>query len=656
LSDPAVKIDKVESGKQFRSAELSPDSINEKKRTVDVVFTTGHKGRRSTWFETFNEELEVSEKALKLDRLNAGAPVLDLHRTYSLRNVIGVVERAWIENGTGHATLRFDDGDDAEEVFRKVRNGILRNVSVGYFVHKYEDVSEKGDKIRTYRAVDWEAAEISVVPIGFDPGAQTRSGEGENETVQTEVITRSLVAQDHNDDKGNQGMEPTKEQTRASDEPKVKEAPAVDLDAVRREAGEAAAKAERERVASILTVCRKHSVGDEFAQGLIDRGVSLDAAREAVLDRLAEESEKTSTRSTGRVEAGSFDEGTTLRSGIEAALLYRTGNSEDLPEVGRAFYNLSLADMARACLEKRGVTTTMFSKHELASRAFHSTSDFPEILAGTVNKSLRRAYEAAPQTFGPLVRTVENPDLKEITRAQLGDAPDLLPVKEGEEYKRGTMSEAAERYRIEKFGRVIALTEETIINDDLDAFTRLPAMIGRAAADKESDLIWAIITSNPVMGDGDALFHANHGNTDSAGVISDTTLTTARKLMRLQAGLDGRKLNLFPAFLMVPAALETTALKFLATEIRPTKAGDVNTFKGQLTPIVEPRLDDDSASKWYVAASVNQVDIIERAYLQGRRGVFTEVRNGFDVDGMEIKAKLFVGAKAIDWRGLFRNG
>jgi hypothetical protein len=34
---------------------------------------------------------------------------------------------------------------------------------------------------------------------------------------------------------------------------------------------------------------------------------------------------------------------------------------------------------------------------------------------------------------------------------------------------------------------------------------------------------------------------------------------------------------------------------------------------------------------------------------------YIETRNGFDVDGVEIKCRLDFGAKAIDWRGLYRN-
>ena len=47
--------------------------------------------------------------------------------------------------------------------------------------------------------------------------------------------------------------------------------------------------------------------------------------------------------------------------------------------------------------------------------------------------------------------------------------------------------------------------------------------------------------------------------------------------------------------------------------------------------------------------------VIEWAYLSGYEGVQIETRAGFDVDGVEVKCRLDFGAKAIDWRGLFRN-
>ena len=75
-----------------------------------------------------------------------------------------------------------------------------------------------------------------------------------------------------------------------------------------------------------------------------------------------------------------------------------------------------------------------------------------------------------------------------------------------------------------------------------------------------------------------------------------------------------------------------------------------------LAVIAEPRLDPASgAVPWYLVASPAAIDTIEFAYLEGQEGVALATRRGFDVDGIEIRARLDFGAKAIDWRGLYKN-
>ncbi len=53
----------------------------------------------------FDEILEVSDRAVDLTRLNAGAPALDSHSVWSSHSQVGVVERAWIEGKEGKAIL-----------------------------------------------------------------------------------------------------------------------------------------------------------------------------------------------------------------------------------------------------------------------------------------------------------------------------------------------------------------------------------------------------------------------------------------------------------------------------------------------------------------------------------------------------------------------
>ncbi|WP_349361231.1 Mu-like prophage major head subunit gpT family protein [Stappia sp.] len=300
----------------------------------------------------------------------------------------------------------------------------------------------------------------------------------------------------------------------------------------------------------------------------------------------------------------------------------------------------------------------MLSRDEVATRALHSTSDFPEILAAVTNKTLRQAYEAYPRTFPLFCRQVLATDFKAMHRVQLGEAPQLLKVGESGEFKRGTLGESKESYRIETYGRVVAITRQVLINDDLDAFTRIPAMYGNSIAQLESDVVWDIVTSNPAMADGTALFHSTHKNLAGSGAaLGVDSVGLARAAMRKQTGLDKKTvLNIRPAFLIVPAALELKAEQLVAQNLVPAQSGNVVPQSIRtLSPIAEPRLDAASETAWYLAASPNQIDTIEYAYLEGQQGAYIETRNGFDVDGVEIKCRLDFGAKAIDWRGLYKN-
>jgi len=336
-----------------------------------------------------------------------------------------------------------------------------------------------------------------------------------------------------------------------------------------------------------------------------------------------------------------------------------------LDDGAREYRGMSLMEIGRDMPERRGIRARGLSKSEVAGMmlgletrgGLHSTSDFPFILANVANKTLRSAYEAAPQTFKPFSRQTTNPDFKTIARTQLGDAPSLDKVNEAGEFKRGTVGEAREQYALATYGKVVAVTRQTIINDDLGAFTRLPEMFGRAAADLESDTVWGIITSNPTMGDGTTLFHATHNNLAASGAaIAVAPLGDGRAGMRKQKGLNGRLLNSIAKYLLVPASLETIAEQFVTqTNIVYTKSTDYNPFANKLQVLAEPRLDAASLISWYMAADPSQIDTIEYAYLEGQEGVYLESRVGFDVDGVELKARLDFAAKAIDWRGFWRN-
>ena len=74
-----------------------------------------------------------------------------------------------------------------------------------------------------------------------------------------------------------------------------------------------------------------------------------------------------------------------------------------------------------------------------------------------------------------------------------------------------------------------------------------------------------------------------------------------------------------------------------------------------LQVVAEPRLDATSTIVYYGAADPGQIDTVEFSFLEGEEGVVTETLNGWDIDGMEVKARLDFAAKALDHRGLVRN-
>lgn len=341
------------------------------------------------------------------------------------------------------------------------------------------------------------------------------------------------------------------------------------------------------------------------------------------------------------------------------ALLAREGIRVEKPHAAaRDLSRMSIVGMAETFLKQRGTSTRNMSATAILNAVTHSTGDFLALLSNVAGKALIAGYDAEPASHRIWTKEVEVPDFKTQTRVQLSEAPALLPVLQGDEYTHGTFGDAKEEYQLITAGRLFSITRQALINDDMSAFTRLPQAFGASATRREADEVYGILTTNGNMSDGTALFHADHSNLMAAAALSIASLGAARAAMRIQTGLNGQAtLNLVPRYLVVPAALETVAEQLLASLVDPSKSNSTPNldFVRGLTLVVDARLDADSTTAWYLAADSMQVDTIERAYLEGQRGVSYEERPGWEVDGMEIKARLDFASKAIDWRGLLMN-
>lgn len=154
-------------------------AVNTDARTVALTFATPKADVLRYDWETgkrFYERLSLDPKHVRMDRLSSGtAPLLDTHSAWSLASQIGVVETATVNGQRGEATVRFSKRAEVEPFYQDVLDKIIRNNSVGYRVFRFEDIGEASNGYPVMLATDWEPYEISMVPMGADAGARTRS-------------------------------------------------------------------------------------------------------------------------------------------------------------------------------------------------------------------------------------------------------------------------------------------------------------------------------------------------------------------------------------------------------------------------------------------------------------------------------------------------
>lgn len=666
---------------QLREASLVPSTFNEADNTVEVVWTQGATVRRFDWYEghQYEEALDVTDEAVDMTRFDAGTvQVLDGHNVYGgVSAILGIAQRGWIASGEGRATIRLSTRSELAGIVADIRSGVIRAISFGYSVQRYEITRAKdrtdGVNLDLYRATRWTPQEISFVPVPADAGAGTRSAP---HTSQQQTASAGgspcefIRAAAHNPPQeqlmpqaATQGAGGTADtpQTRAIDPVETRALPGASTAPT----GATAPAMDGTRAADILALCQRHNCAD-LADGLLRQGSTIEQARAAVLDAMDARDQQRRGGSTVSVQTVRDEHETRMR-GMAEAVMNRMDPAAQLTDMGRQYRGLSLTEMAREALEGMGVSTRGMSRNEIASAAFrvrgpgyHNTGDFPSLLGGVGSRRLRAAYEAFPSTFQLWARRAANlPDFRITNVLAVGGAPELKKLNESGEYTYGTITEDATGYRAFSYGRAIALTRQMFVNDDLGAFDRLLTRFGESARRLENRLVYDQILSNPVMQDGKTLFHADHANLlpGAPGALSIESMGKLRAGMRKQKDLDGKTvLNLTPAYLIVPSDLEQVAYQYTSSNYVPAKATDVNEFRQggrtSVEPIVEPLLDEASATAWYMAARSGQIDTVEYAYVDGSEGVRTETFASEDVDGVKVRATLDFAAKVIDWRGL----
>ena len=689
-----MRVPHVSLAAQF--AASGNGKANENERTREVLFYAGATVIRG-YDPQFKLTLGMKPGQVRMDRLLSGkAPVLDSHDTYSgIKAQIGVVETARIEKGRGYAGLRFSERDEVTPIWQDIQNGIIRNASVGAKIHKLQDVSEEDDKIKSYLAVDWEPLEISIVPIGADPDAGFRAGVevqfSEAEVVSVDIQGAIQARKGVNMPDGkpitNAGEQARTTNLNPATDPATINAAAAVTDPPLPEAdlekvSKLGATKEKARVVSIRKTCQACGLEPSFGDRHIDADTSIEEFRRLAIDEKARRA-AAQPQVTGLPAEIAREETEMRRIGLAGALLerfkpgnwrfdpethafvYEKGGRQKLFEPSRQFVGLTLLDVAKECLAAQGIRWQSRNRTEIAQLAFQSTSDFPGILANVANKSLRSGYEMYESQWRLIAARRTAPDFKTVSELTLDGSARLELIKEDGEYHRGKLVEGKETWQLATYGKIIGITRQAIINDDLGAFTRTPFLLGQEVAMLEADMVIGIITDNAALADGKDLFDATyHFNvTGSGAAISIASLGAARVLLMTQKLTGAKPLNITPRFLLAPATQGQLAEQYCSANYQATEQANINPLAGRLTPVIESRLDAGTAATagdtyaWYLFGDPNSPNgtVVIYAYLEGQEGPYTENRQGFDIDGVEIKIRHDFAAASVDYRGAVKN-
>lgn len=701
----------------------------------DVVIATENPVRRYDEDRGYvvNEVLLMEGVVLRANQ--SQIPIVDSHNDTTVRNIFGSIRGLQVIDGELHGTPSFASDPDSQVICQRMNEGHITDFSITalpmeslFIPHGQSYTTQRGQTIDGPAIIHtrWQPHNASICATGADELSTVRRSYTDlvrKVKRMDEALLSQLTAMGLPDGIvdpsqilawviGKLGTgaaavaEPAEPVENMEGDPKpdeVKKVENMDGDPTeedkKKDVVEAVARALRvdaKRRKEIQSLCTAHKIERSFADSLCDDGVDLNTARAKVLERMASKPVGQTTERVSVAESSDDKLFAAARDGLIMRTLRASGSRQTIerPAAGyEDFKNMKLSRMAEFYAERMGCDVRRMASKDVALVAMghpgslnrfriqrdvnHTTGSFTSLLLDAANKTLLAGYEEAPYTWSNWARdagtTTDFKNLNRIRFSEMG-TPEMVP--EGKEYRSATMSDSKETYAINKYGSIFTISWETVVNDDLDAISRIPAMQGAACRRLQNQAIYGVLTANAAMADTGALFNATaqttaggHANlvTGTAATPTVATLNAAYLSMMTKKGLRSDViLNIQPAFLIVPAALGATALQLVGSIADPaaggSNAGNANTKNiygpngdRPLKVIIEPVLDANSATAFYFAANNSQVDTVEITFLEGEQSPVLESEWDFDKDVYKNKVRQTFGVAPIDFRGLYKH-
>lgn len=278
-----------------------------------------------------------------------------------------------------------------------------------------------------------------------------------------------------------------------------------------------------------------------------------------------------------------------------------------------------------------------------------ASADFARVLAGGMGLLAVASYDAQAAEHLAFTTTHEAKNFQPVAvLAAEATGIELELLGQNAEIARGTAILAdgpGEAVQLRTFARLVGVTRQAVVNDDLGAIARFIAGLGTSAARLEADLLAQALESAPAMADGLPAFDVAHDNI-VASALSGPALGQAMALLRTQKTAGGQLAAQRARHLVVAPDLEFTARGLL------NDTGLANTISvGVLAPL--------PAGRWYALADPATCPVLAVLRLQGaRQAVAVEQRLSPDehADGSFIAVRCDTGAHLLRRTGIVRGG
>lgn len=430
-------------------------------------------------------------------------------------------------------------------------------------------------------------------------------------------------------------------------------------------AADAAIVEERKRVAEITNLGTMHSAMDLAAEHIAS-GKPVADLKDAILARNAKVDGKPTLPRVEIVE----DQVDKMRAAASQWILHRVGGNEDGKPVVVAgdnpFRGSRMTDIARECLAAAGVSTRGMNQQQIVAAAItHSTSDFPNILQDAMHKTLLGGFRTAGDTWSRFCATSDLSDFRPHYRHIEGSFSDLATLGENGEIQDGTLDDTRKETITGKtMARILNLSHQAIVNDDMGVFTGAARALGRAARRAVEKDVYALLALGtdfgPAMSDTVTLFHANHGNV-STGVPNTANIALAINVLRSQklpnasSGVDEYIDLARPPVFVGPLglAMDAKVINENQYDDADSKFQKPNKSRGLLGDIVgSPRR---TGTPWYLFADPSELPVIEVGFVQGQREPVLMMEEAFRQYGVAWRVVYDYGVAAVNWLGCVRS-